>query len=116
MKMYLLHLAGDGDIQLRIVDQETWDWIDSMDKAVPGAITERELAWQKADWGDQWDGHVNVSDTCEETSTNDRALAVPPCQHPDGTWMSFVYLKDYVKFLQEHPDIEIVSEYEGVIY
>lgn len=109
-KMYVLNMAGDGDIDIRIVDQETWDWLDSPDPNTPKNILERECFWR-----DSMDQTQNLKATTHP-DTNDRALSAPPCQHPNGTWMYFVYLKDYVKFLQDHPDIKITEELQGTIY
>ena len=110
-KMYVLNMFGDGDIDIRIVDEETWDWIGSLDETIPVNITERECEWR-----DSMDQTSDFHSPTMHPSTNDRALAMPPCKHPDGTWMVFGSLKEYVKFLQAHPDVIIEDEYEGMIY
>lgn len=45
LKMYLIILTGQGDTEIKIVDQETWDWITSADNGRNPNLPENTLSW-----------------------------------------------------------------------
>lgn len=125
-KMYLLTLAGGGDIEYRLVDKEVWDWIFSprpifnrnsaLDPMVPDSIkqaifkdcyTKHPRPTDPKRWEDVT---VRVtSGTCE----NDRMLSAY-CSVGSESCIFFSH-KELNKFIAKH-NIEIVDEADGGIY
>lgn len=124
-QLYLISLSGGGDDQKKLVDKETWDWINSprpnfgdtnsfyeLD-TIPASTRERlvkqhdENKWE----GDgDFDGVMVTTGSCE----NDRALAAPGIEI-DGEEASFYSYKELRTFCKKH-DVEIVDEFSGCIY
>jgi len=127
-KYYLIFLQGQGDTQVKVVDQETWDWIFSgynppdphpgknsyEDKTCPPAILER---YKKANGEDAEEPFPCVS---VGSTDNDRALYAP------GIYFGKRHLEDYTSLSEATDDIMAwkkllgikhwASTYEGYIY
>jgi len=112
--VYLVHLSGQGDIHMKLVDKPTWDWIANGGK-VPNEVILR--------YADEY-GMAQV-DAKQELSTvgrtgssqdNDRALNAPPAKFNGKTFDSYSgTIKALNQFLATH-SLEIVNEYQGYIY
>lgn len=126
--MYLLSMSGMGDVDLRLVDKETWDWIHlphpnfpdgkySMDDPVVPDVVKQNLfkaCFSKDRFDDEparWeDVTINVTTgSCE----NDRMLQA--YGYVGDTQCQFFSIKELNKFVKEN-GIEIVDEIEGCIY
>lgn len=126
-KVYLVVLSGGGDTYIKIVDEETWNWITSDDMGQAPA-DEDESSWEdqivppsqiakmKANhekytkkWGvnDQFYPLQITSGSWE----NDRALAAMPADGYDN-YDSF---KEAMTAIKDNGDI-FEDEYEGYFY
>lgn len=122
IKMRLLVLSGQGDVEHKLLDQTTWDWIRSPRPAmrnhsaheVPPESVRKDIFKALAGYSDspkKWE-EVKVmvsSGSCE----NDRMLACHP--YLGETELCFYSTKEVMEFVREH-NIEIVEEVEGCIY
>ncbi len=114
MKLHLLTLVGIGDLEFKLVDQETWDYIFSPRpnfgkthgflETPPKNI---QVAMKAA--GRDEDTVYVTSGSCE----NDRALSVSFLVA--GEDAQFFHMKELHAFMKKH-DIEIDREWEGGIY
>lgn len=107
-KIYLLFLAGINEMQITIIDKETWDWIfspfpgDGKDPNIPAS----QIALCKKE-DKEWDGISLTSGSYD----NDRALgcqSVPP-------YKTYFSLKDAFEALKKNND-KIVDEWHFCIY
>lgn len=112
-KRYLVVLSGIKDLDVKIVNQDVWNWIFSPYAGDIDLVPEAVLAEARLYGNDYMffededpesgDPYFNVSNTYE----NDRAMAAPG--------PSFWSMKDALKYIRDN-DIEIESEYEGCLY
>lgn len=113
MKVYLVHLEGQGDTDLKIVDKETFDWINSdlpegwsyenpYDSTVPDS---QKAKMKKAGADGEVEIYMNSYD-------NDRALAAYPMDGYDSYYDSIC---DVIHAIKSHGD-ELEDEYNGYIY
>src|SRR5436190_7346890 len=82
MDVYLIHLEGGGDVYLKIVDKEAFDWIESPrpemrgysanDTTCPKSQIELRRAEHNSWPGDEFKDTYVTSGSCE----NDRALSL----------------------------------------
>ena len=109
---YLITLSGGGDIEYKLVDKETWDFIWSDKDDIPDIVKKdifREFKSDKtfAKWED-----VDQDHFCGD-SWNDRALCI--CPYLLGKRSTFYDIKSLQKFIDNN-NIEIISEDKGSIY
>lgn len=82
MDVFILRMEGQGDVDMRVVDRETWEWIFGpsgrpgtagtwVDPFVPAAQLKRRQEWQ-AENSEFADGPLRIT---SGSWTNDRALA-----------------------------------------
>jgi hypothetical protein len=102
----MLTLAGQGDIEVKLVDKETWDWINKPNDPCPPAVLERIREEQ--------DDPECVPNITIGSPDNDAALWSPAVKI-DGIEASFDSVSDAIRFIRKH-DIEIEDDYEGCIY
>ena len=113
-KLYLISLSGQGDHQLTLVDEETWNWIGSAwpfkrgstggaDPSIPANVKARL---------DPIDGDVYITSGSWE---NDRAIRAPTALFNGQPTPMFFSVKEMNRFVRDN-DIEIVEEYDGCIY
>ena len=117
-KLYMLTLSGQGDTEVKLVDKETWDWINeapsyfkgkSRQTSVhqcPASILERI---RKAQEDPEYVPCITIG-----SPDNDAAL-LSPAVEIDGEEASFFSMAAAMKFIRTH-DIEIEDSYEGCIY
>lgn len=120
MEVYLIKLTdGGGDTDYKIVDQETWDWINSNNMGQPSNIKKGDVLWvdqlvpksqlelmKKEYLEDDFEPEISIG-----SWTNDRAILARSVR-PYGTYSS---VKDVMNALRKHGD-ELVDEYEGCLY
>ncbi|MNK33294.1 hypothetical protein D3C87_517740 [compost metagenome] len=114
MELYLIHLSGQGDTDIRLVRKDGWDALDN------GVFSDQMKADYEATFGDAWGEEQDemVAELMKMgggSAENDVALSIPAVVI-DGKSASFADLSDYTKFIRNHPEITIVEEYEGYIY
>jgi hypothetical protein len=111
--VYVLHLSGQGDTYIKLVDQETWDWIFNPwnppdpaassydDSTVPPAVLKR-----MKDMGDEF----VLPNITRGSYENDRALQVA------GVFgETFFDLADAMHYIKKH-DLNVLASWEGCIY
>ena len=116
-KLYMLTLSGQGDTHVKLIDEESWNWIDSAEKLkfekgkfsgylpFPPAIRARL---------DTPDDYPNGAYITSGSAYNDAALQCPAVEI-NGEEADFFQLKDAMTFIRKH-DVEIVDSFEGCIY
>lgn len=115
MNIYLITLEGQGDIYIKPVDEETFNWVTSNDEGRP-AGAENESGWEdqlvpasqrtKMEAAGDWPVEITLG-----SYDNDRALFA----HPSGDYDTYYTLKEAFKAIRQHGD-EVVDEYHGYIY
>lgn len=112
--VYLIHLSGQGDVDIALVDKVTFEWVTSRDKG------QRPEDVGKSGWIDQsvpesvrerlpkGEREVHLSSGSFE---NDRALVATTLRGVK-TFTSVRGAMAYVR----HENLNIVDEYEGYIY
>lgn len=116
MKVYLITLTGQGDTDVRVVDQETWDWVTSNDPGqahgeagksgwVDTLVPASQIKKQKAD---KYGSKVHLTSGSWQ---NDRMMAAYPA---DG-YENYDALRDALKAVKAKGD-EIEDTVEGDIY
>ena len=113
-KVYLVHLSGQGDTHLKLVDKSTWDWI------LNGGEVPSEVIVRYADeYGmSQAEARQELSTVGRSGSSqdNDRALNAPPARFAGKVFDSYAgTIRALNAFLAKH-SLEIEEEYEGYIY
>lgn len=114
MKLYLILLSGQGDTHIRLVRKDGWDALDT------GVFSDEMKADYVAGYGQPWGKEQDqmVADLMRMgggSAENDVALNLPAVII-DGKPAMFYDLSSYSRFIRNHPEIEIVEEYEGYIY
>jgi hypothetical protein len=127
---YLLSMTGTEDQDYRLVDEETWEWINSNlpdfpegvygmnDPSVPDIVKQNLFT---ACYGERGARFPDDPKTWQEVTVhvstgsgdNDRMLA--SYGFLNGENLQFFSVTDLNKFVKEN-DIEIVDEMEGAIY
>lgn len=105
-KMFLISLSGQGDVDLKLVTQEVWDWIltpfngkgSSYSEVAPKEVQDEMIKHN----GKVYDVSVTIG-----SYENDRALQAPG--------ISFWGHKELIEYVKNN-NIEIVEEFEGYIY
>ena len=117
MKVYLIVLTGQGDTFIKVVDEETFEWIVSDDLGQPKGEEDA------SSWEDQLVPASQIEKIKEEEGEydplritigsydNDRALAAKPC----GDYDTYYSIKEAMKAIKSHGD-ELEDEYQGYIY
>ena len=128
MKMYLVILEGGGDIYIKVVDQETFDWICSDDMGQPAdydddtswvdqIVPASQLSKMKADWDKDVDKPWRIKGAEFEfrisrgSWDNDRAIAAFPADSYD----TYDTVRDATRAIQKHGDV-FEDEYQGCMY
>jgi len=112
-KYYMITCIGQGDTEITIVDQETWDWIfspwpktlkgkNSGEDIVPKAVLKKMRKWYE---DDSFKPEITIG-----SYENDRAL-----QAPSVNGEKFYSMKDALKFIKDKK-IKIADSHEGYIY
>ncbi len=109
-KLYLVALDGGGDLQVTLVTQAVWDWIDlpfgspdsSYCEAVPPAVLEEAKRHGTESYFKDGTMRITVG-----SYDNDRALFAPGRQFDD--------VEDAHEYAKENK-VDIVDTYEGFIY
>lgn len=126
-KVYLLVLEGQGDINIKIVDTMTYNWITNND--LGRAPDTDKYSWddktcpveiKRKIWEEQ-SGHYNKC-SFEEfkinissgSYNNDRALMAPVITINDEEGF-FWEITKAMKFINKH-NLEVLGEYQGYIY
>tara|TARA_Y100000310_G_scaffold332047_1_gene406838 strand:- start:10867 stop:11238 length:372 start_codon:yes stop_codon:yes gene_type:complete len=122
INVYKIYLEGGGDIEIKFVDKEVWDWINNPDSGNRLNEGDSEYSWEdqtcppnvKADiWQFFRDGSpIEVTSGSWE---NDRALLAPPLTIKDR--QMYFFSETEIDFTDEEwNDINIVDTYYGYIY
>lgn len=131
-KVYLVILEGGGDMYIKVVDQETFDWICSDDMGCPEGfdpMEENSYSWNdqlvpasqiakmqalhkehfKKGWcfTEEFDG-VSLS---RGSWDNDRAIHAVPADGYDD----YTTVKEALQAIKKHGD-EMEDEYQGCMY
>lgn len=130
MKVYIVLLEGGGDIYIKVVDEETFNWICSDDPGQPAdydddtswvdqIVPAAELARQKVAWEEHealW--HVNGKGAKFEgirlsrgSWENDRAIFALPAVG----YNQYDTIKEAMRAIKDHGD-EFEDEYQGCMY
>lgn len=127
MDMYLISLSGQGDTSLKLVDQETFEWVVSdylgfrndpdsrFDKTCP--LNVRKKVWENLSQFDKRDFESFESfypEIYDGSEYNDRALFAPALTI-DGMNLSFSDALSYSKYITSN-NVNILDEYSGYIY
>jgi hypothetical protein len=113
LKLYCTTCEGQGDTEIKLVDEATWKWIQG-EGPVPQTTIDKakENDENPSDWEFGWSG----------SSQNDKVLWAKEVElevpgHPESPKVScfFTSTKDFVNFCREW-DIEILESFEGYIY
>jgi hypothetical protein len=128
VKLYLITLAGGGDIDLKLVDQETWDWIQNSDtgnadspdetcwtdRACPETVKRR--IYEKERTTEPYEEWAEENPMLTIGSwQNDRMLLAPAATAADGKELVFWSVSAAMGFCQKE-GIEVAGEEEGCIY
>ncbi len=119
MNVYLIVLEGGGDVDIKVVDQETYDWITSDDLGQPPGSEEEtmwedqsvpasQLAKMKSKEGEHYQPPMITSGSWD----NDRAIH---CCAADGYDTEYDSIKEALKDIRKKGD-EMEDEYHGGIY
>ncbi len=115
MNVYLLVLTGQGDTEIRVVDQETWDWIFG-----PSGQPEGESGWEdphvpayQRRKSREEEGEENDFYLTSGSWQNDRALHAYSSERYDAE--TFDGIKDVLKVIKKKGDT-IAEEFHGCIY
>jgi hypothetical protein len=117
MDIRMIVLAGQGDIMVKVVSEETFAWLSSAphfggdDNSAleeEGQVPERQLE-KLRDEDDDFDGVYITSGSWE----NDRALSA--VSDVEGYKSSYLDLTEALKAVKDRDDT-VVDTYEGMIY
>ncbi len=124
-KVYILDLrAMDGDIELKIVDKEVWDWVNNPETGQGNLPDDNDACWidqlapqqvqdyQKEECGDDDYEGITVSSGSME---NDRALLAGPIKI-DGKRLGVCFDRKELRDACQRYNLEIIDEYNGFIY
>jgi len=112
-KLYLIVLSGQGDTDVKLVNEDVWNWIFSQytsdcEKVPESVLLEAEkhecCSFDAEEMDMEEDGYYYVS---TGSTDNDRAMGAPG--------PSFWSMKDAFDYIKEN-DIEIIAEWSGYIY
>lgn len=127
MEMYIIHLVGQGNIVIKLVDKETFEWVISsemgstgdslgwLDKTCP--LNVRKSIWENCDQrekeriGSFKDFYPRIT---YGSANNDRALCAP-ATNVDGERLIFQNISSYTNCIIKNK-INIIDEYSGYIY
>ena len=102
--VFLIVLEGQGDVDVGLVNQETWNWIHSDYKSEDNSYKEDIPQSILDTYDDNYGTKINVS---IGSFDNDRALQSPK--------ISFSSIKDAMSYIQEN-NCKLVDEFFGCIY
>lgn len=105
VKAYSTTCEGQGDTEIKIVDEPTWKWIQGEG---PVPQTTIDAAKENDDEQDDWE----FSDS--GSSQNDKVLYAE-AMTIDGIKAEFYSVAELVNFCREH-EVEILDSFEGGIY
>lgn len=110
--MYAIMTQGQGDLDIQIVDDEVWNFIDQGEPLSEETLT-KLLAEEPEDNREYikecYEDYLNSSKG--SSPENDRALFVM------GRLGNSIHsLKEFLDYLRLHPEIKIEDTYEGYIY
>jgi hypothetical protein len=108
-KLYLIVLNGGGDTDIKLVNKDVWDWInspytDDVEKVPDAVVVLDPDQFSAENTREDEDGYCCV---CPSSYDNDRAMGAPG--------LSFWSMKEAMQYIRKH-DIEIIDEYEGYLY
>lgn len=113
-KCYLIHLAGQGDTEIKIVNKATWDWIVGEGEAPPHQVESYIKSCRK--YGS---GYTPIPTTAEASEylkfansgscDNDKALEC------EADFKRFASIKSAMQYISKH-GLKVVDEYEGCLY
>ncbi len=113
MKLYMLTLAGQGDLHIKFIEKETWDWMWAVERdraqPMPPVVA---IAYQKQI------GIFNEGELPSITpgsAVNDAALQCPVAVYGSGQEADFFDMKEALAFIKNH-NVEVVDTFEGCIY
>jgi len=108
---YMLVLQGMGDTEVKLVNKETWDWINNLDVDPPQKqidhFIENEYCHERPT---KEEAIENLRSLNSSTTLNDRALKA----HEDYGY-PFFHIKEALDFVSSNC-YEIVDTFEGGIY
>lgn len=116
MKIYLVLLIGQGDIQITVLDEEAWNWLWSpMGTEMPETVKKKLRSYREKEYGpgEFSEDEIEVIYETSGSYVNDRALSLPSTV--DGYKNAYCSLADFVKKIQETGD-EVEDTWEGCIY
>jgi hypothetical protein len=113
MKLYLIIMYGQGDVDIRLVRQDGWDALDD-GVFTPEMINDYIIAYGEPDL-DMKRHILGLAEMEGGSPVNDVALNLPPVII-NGKPAHFRSVTDLISFLQAHPEIKIEEEWEGYIY
>lgn len=119
MNIYLLILSGQGDLEIKVVDKETYEWVTSSDLGRPQGYVNKyswedqlvpasQIAKRKEDQGEDY-YPVSLSFGSWD---NDRAIAAMPIDGYAHHYSSVLALIEQIN----HRGDYIADEYVGCIY
>ncbi len=108
-KYYAVYAEGQGTFCFKIVDQESWDWIDDKTGKYDDRVKAKYAAFIESEEGEHYD--IDLKETC----INDRAMEAPPAVVNGEQSKDYIRIKPFIAFLLKH-NIEIEDEYQGALY
>lgn len=115
MKLYVINLQGQGDTHIKLVSQDSWDALDT-GNLTDAMIEDGNTNYSEPEgWVEEFKWLSTPAGRQSGSWENDVALHLPAVSI-NGETAEFFSLSEYTKFIRNHPEIEIVDEYEGYIY
>lgn len=113
MKLYMLTLAGQGDVHIKFIEKETWDWMWAVESNIDAPMPEDVLKAYQTQIGVDNDGELpNIT---RGSAVNDAALQCPVAVYGVKDEATFFDMKDALDFITAH-NVEVIDTFEGCIY
>ena len=124
MNMYMIHLSGQGDNIITLLeDEDVWNWLDDFNMAPPEKLVSAYIEACKEDLEvegiDLRQEALNCLKGTSGSWSNDRALNLGSgCSQSVGDilgYKTFYSVKETMDYVKKN-DVDIIGEYEGYIY
>lgn len=118
MNVYIVYLSGNGDVDIKVVDKETYDWINNNEKGLPpgkknpsgwkdSLVPQSQLVLMKEQDGNDFEHPIVTSGSYQ----NDRALYAVSTRG----YTTYSNLKKAMDGITEKGDV-LIETYSGLIY
>lgn len=111
MKVFLIHLSGNGRDESFLVDQETWDFV-RMGTIIPEAQVEKIVEAESASDPNYQREYV-YDDYVKGSSVEDRANIVFPSEFNEETFELSRPTREQIEAFVKRHGLELVATYEG---